>query len=37
LDAEKCLMLDKDAVIASANEAGIAIIAEENQWVNHRS
>jgi len=37
LDADKCLMLDKDAVIASANEAGIAIIAEENQWVNHRS
>jgi UDP-2,3-diacylglucosamine hydrolase len=32
LDAEKCLMLDKDAVIASANEAGIAIIAEENNW-----
>lgn len=32
LDAEKCLMLDKDAVIASANEADIAIIAEENHW-----
>jgi UDP-2,3-diacylglucosamine hydrolase len=30
LDAEKCLMLDKDAVIAAANDAGIAIVAEEN-------
>jgi hypothetical protein len=25
-------MLDKEAVIASANEAGIAIIADENNW-----
>jgi UDP-2,3-diacylglucosamine hydrolase len=32
LDADKCLMLDKEAVISSANEAGIAIIAEENSW-----
>lgn len=30
LDAEKCLMLDKDSVIAAANEAEIAIVAEEN-------
>ena len=29
LDAGKCLMLDKDAVLAAANDAGIAIIAEE--------
>jgi DUF1009 family protein len=28
LDAEKCLMLDKDAVIAAADEADIAIAAE---------
>ena len=32
LDAEKCLMLDKEAVIASADDAGIAIIADENHW-----
>ena len=28
LDAGRCLMLDKEAVLAAANEAGIAIIAE---------
>ncbi len=35
IDAGKCLMLDKDSVIAAANEGGIAIIAEEPQ-VMHR-
>lgn len=30
LDAGKCLMLEKDAVIADANEAGISIVAEES-------
>jgi hypothetical protein len=29
LDANKCLMLDREKVIAAADEAGIAIVAEE--------
>lgn len=29
LDADKCLMLDRERVIAAANEADIAIVAEE--------
>ncbi len=28
LDAGRCLVLDKEAVLAAANEAGIAIVAE---------
>jgi DUF1009 family protein len=28
LDAGRCLMLDKDAVLAAANDAGICIVAE---------
>jgi hypothetical protein len=29
LDANKCLMLDREKVIAAADEAGIAIVADE--------
>jgi DUF1009 family protein len=28
LDAGRCLVLDKEAVLAAANEAGICIVAE---------
>jgi len=28
LDAGKCLLVDGDAVIAAANEAGVAVVAE---------
>ena len=34
LDAGKCLMLDRERVIAAADEAGISIVAEE---VVHRA
>jgi UDP-2,3-diacylglucosamine hydrolase len=37
LDADKCLMLDKAAVVAAANEAGIAIVAEANDRVHKPS
>jgi DUF1009 family protein len=29
LDANKCLMLDREKVIAAADEAGIAVVADE--------
>jgi len=37
LDADKCLMLDKETVLASANEAGISIVADENSWTSHKA
>jgi hypothetical protein len=36
LDANRCLMLDRERVIAMADEAGIAIVAEEAKVGNHR-
>jgi len=30
LDAEKCLMMDREQMIAVADQAGIAIVAEES-------
>jgi hypothetical protein len=35
LDAGRCLMLDRESVIAAADEAGIAIVAEEPKVANH--
>jgi DUF1009 family protein len=29
IDAGRCLLLDKDAVLAAANDAGICIVAEK--------
>jgi len=38
LDAHRCLMLDKDALLAAANEAGICIVAETPvSHIPHRS
>lgn len=38
LDAGRCLLLDKDAVLAAANEAGICIVAETPvSHIPHRS
>ncbi len=37
LDAGRCLLLDKDAVLAAANEAGISIVAETSvSHIPHR-
>jgi DUF1009 family protein len=35
LDAGKCLMLDKDTIVAAADAAGIAIVAEEPAVIHH--
>ena len=36
LDAGRCLMLDKDALLAAANEAGICIVAETPSHIPHQ-
>ena len=37
LDAERCLMLDKEAAMAAANDAGICIVAERSaSHIPHR-
>ena len=35
LDAGKCLMLDKEAIVAAADAAGISIVAEEPAVIHH--
>jgi DUF1009 family protein len=35
LDSGCCLMLDREAIIAAADEAGITIVAEAHSVPNH--